>query len=493
MKNKQSDSPILMPRDFADLFHTVDECKLHKQINQHSQLTIRGAVYCSEINRSKLFGYLHQPIDLLFEYDNGQYTWRGLVTSIDLKYRGSDYQVVLTAQGMTLPFDNDQRRTESYLFPQTPSFEQLLSKVNPSLSQMITVSTGVDSLFKQTFANQSDDFFWHIRYEENDWQYLMRVASSLQQPLLIEEREKEVNIHLGFLDQHERFDMKTSQEILSIQLDQTGMVVESSSRHWYWRPGLQFKMDNELYVVVSAEYHMWPHQHTGAVYKLMKKSHWTPDYLEIYPTSGKQYVAEVIDRKDPKSMGRLAVRFPWESNQAEAELKLRWLQWASSFTANEVGLYALPEVGERVYVHFVGPEDWNAYAALSERSQAQPVRFAKDGMQWWRNAGGAQIEWMAEPPHLILSVPDRNQKDEKRVIALDGKQLLLTYDDVKITMLHKQIEIENGKSKVVVTDGKIEISATALECNVETVQFNGKSFKVSANTFEVKSDKIQIK
>jgi len=76
-------------------------------------------------------------------------------------------------------------------------------------------------------------------------------------------------------------------------------------------------------------------------------------YMDInaYPKSSAQR-AVVVNNVDPKKMGRVQVRFVWQTDPNADPNNFLWIRIAQPYGGNQKGSYILPEIGEEVMVGF---------------------------------------------------------------------------------------------------------------------------------------------
>lgn len=113
-----------------------------------------------------------------------------------------------------------------------------------------------------------------------------------------------------------------------------------------------------------------------------------PGFFGVYP-------AIVTDMVDPRSLGRVQVRFPWLGRDGDRDVR-GWATLCSPYADDEQGLLALPDVDSQVLVAFeagnvrrpyVIGSSWNGVEALPH-----PPEAAND-IRMLRTRGDSRLEF----------------------------------------------------------------------------------------------------
>lgn len=162
--------------------------------------------------------------------------------------------------------------------------------------------------------------------------------------------------------------------------------------------------------------------------------------------------AVVTNSDDPKQQGRVKVKFPWLSDEAESN----WARVISAGAGPEAGFYAIPEVGDEVIVAFEHGDFNRPYVlggVWNGRSE-QPVR----------PAGGEQPlvrTWQSRSGHRITM--HDNADDKIEIESADGHSVTLDDAGGKIQIESAGglvITLDNNGRKITVeSNGEVQIKA----------------------------------
>lgn len=143
--------------------------------------------------------------------------------------------------------------------------------------------------------------------------------------------------------------------------------------------------------------------------------------------------AVVTNTNDPKNWGRVKVKFPWLSEADESN----WARIISSGAGPDAGFFAVPDVGDEVFVAFE-QGDFNFPLVLggvwNGRHKLPPTAHkasARPQVRTWTSRSGHQITLF---------------DDEKKIEVKSADGLTITLDD-------------NGKNIIVQADNEIQLKA----------------------------------
>ncbi|MCA9953372.1 MAG: VgrG-related protein [Anaerolineales bacterium] len=151
------------------------------------------------------------------------------------------------------------------------------------------------------------------------------------------------------------------------------------------------------------------------------------------PTQPGIVPAIVTNTNDPKNWGRIKVKFPWLSESDEST----WARIVSSGAGPDAGFFAVPDVGDEVFVAFE-QGDFNFPLVLggvwNGRHKLPPTAHkasAKPQVRTWTSRSGHKITLF---------------DDEKKIEIKSAAGLTITLDD-------------NGKNIIVQADNEIQLKA----------------------------------
>lgn len=167
-------------------------------------------------------------------------------------------------------------------------------------------------------------------------------------------------------------------------------------------------------------------------------------------------IAVVTNTDDPKNWGRVKVKFPWMSDEAESD----WARVVGVGAGPEAGLFVMPEVDDEVLVVF-GQGDfsqpfvlgglWNGQHKLPSEA-AQAAKGEKPLVRTWHSRSG---HWLAMYD---------NAKKKVELVTKGGHRFTLDDANKKITLTSSgglTINLDDtGKKITIESNGEIEVKAT---------------------------------
>lgn len=200
----------------------------------------------------------------------------------------------------------------------------------------------------------------------------------------------------------------------------------------------------------------------------------------------------VTNLKDPESLGRIKVNFPWLSKESETD----WIRVAAFYASNEMGVFFPPEVGDEVLVVFQKGNISAPYVIGSLwSSKAKPPEKNADGknnIKIIKTRAGHQITFNDDT---------QGQKAQIEIKSSSGN--IITLDDAagkeKIEISDKSGEnkiIFDATKKSVTLESGMQLNIKAKTINIEAqtaLNLKGPTVKVEASGIaEVKGSMVKI-
>ncbi len=187
----------------------------------------------------------------------------------------------------------------------------------------------------------------------------------------------------------------------------------------------------------------------------------------------------VTQNQDPDGLGRVKLRFPWHSDQAETD----WVRIAVPMAGMERGRFCLPEVGDEVLVAFERGDMTAPYViGALWNGQDKPPASNDDGKNNLR-------VFKTRKGHT-LSFDDDDAKGKIDLALADGKHKL-TIDDDGI-----KLEDGNGNSFVIESQaGNVTIEAKTkltLKGQMVAIEAGGTMSIKSSGTMTLQGSLINI-
>lgn len=154
-------------------------------------------------------------------------------------------------------------------------------------------------------------------------------------------------------------------------------------------------------------------------------------------------LALVTQNQDPEGLGRVKLRFPWHSEQAESN----WARIAVQMAGNERGSFCLPEVGDEVLVAFERGDMTAPYViGALWNGQDKPPASNDDGNN--------NLRLFKTRKGHTLSFDDDDAKGTVELALADGKH--------KLTIDDEGIKLEDGSGNSLIiesTGGNVTLEA----------------------------------
>jgi len=178
------------------------------------------------------------------------------------------------------------------------------------------------------------------------------------------------------------------------------------------------------------------------------------------------YPAIVTDIVDPKSLGRIQVKFPW-LGKAGAGVRA-WATLLTPYADNDQGFEMLPSVDTQVVVAFEAGELWRPYIVGScwngkEKLPQDPEKA--NNIRVIKTRSGSRLEF------------DDSSGSEKVTLSMKaGHQLVLDNGANEIQLTHANgciIRFTAGGQIEIQANATVELTATALNVHAPTATFDG--------------------
>jgi uncharacterized protein involved in type VI secretion and phage assembly len=162
--------------------------------------------------------------------------------------------------------------------------------------------------------------------------------------------------------------------------------------------------------------------------------------------------AIVTNTDDPKKWGRVKVKFPWMSDEAESD----WARVMGLGAGPEAGLFIMPAVDDEVLVAFAGGDFsqpfvlgglWNGQHKLVPEA----AKAAQDEQPLVRS-------WHSRSGHWLAMYDDKNKKVE--IVTKGGHRFILDDANNKITLESTgEIEVKASSNLKLSASGNMDLEA----------------------------------
>jgi Rhs element Vgr protein len=221
-----------------------------------------------------------------------------------------------------------------------------------------------------------------------------------------------------------------------------------------------------------------------------------PVYRDFKKPVGNIEIAEVVDNKDPDKLGRVKIKFYWQSGDAESV----WVRVSTLYSGAGKGLLFTPEPGAQVIVGYEhnDPSQPVLLGSLYHKSDGESYTSDDNRMKQIQTRGGNYIYFDdADKEQLIVLSNENNSKTSISLsfkdngtieiktegsLSLEGKDISIKSDTLKI-QANQTIEMDAKQSaKISTAQFKIDANATvelstqgSLKIEGTSVDFEGQA------------------
>ena len=168
-------------------------------------------------------------------------------------------------------------------------------------------------------------------------------------------------------------------------------------------------------------------------------------------------LAEVIDLQDPRSLGRIRVRYYWSVAQP-AEAESAWLRVSTPYSGAGKGQLFTPEVGSQV---LVGYEQGQAEFALvlgnlfhAQNPQGATYTRASNHLKGLQTAGGNKLVMNDVAGAQTILLSNSNNKGTAVEVGFKGDGSITIKSNGPVTVLSPDIKLEAGDKGTIAMHAK---------------------------------------
>ena len=169
-------------------------------------------------------------------------------------------------------------------------------------------------------------------------------------------------------------------------------------------------------------------------------------------------IAVVTNTKDPDDLGRVKVKLPWMSDEAESD----WARVMSPMAGNQRGFYCLPEVDDEVLVAFEhgAPEAIYVLGALWNGKDKPPESNAdgKNNVRTLKSRSGHVIRLTDTDGEEQIEIVDKSAKNSIVISTKDNTIDIKADADISITSANGKLKL-SGKGVEIKSQAEITIEA----------------------------------
>lgn len=193
---------------------------------------------------------------------------------------------------------------------------------------------------------------------------------------------------------------------------------------------------------------------------------------DFHPDGGTQglfglYPALVTDLVDPRSLGRVEVKFPWLGQDGEAAARA-WATLLSPYADDDQGLQVMPEVGSQVVVGFEAGDPRRPYvvgACWNGREATPAAPEAANNVRVLKTRSGSLLEF--DDTQGAPKVTLKTRGGHELVLDEGGQTVTLTHGNGSVITITAagQVEIQ--------ANATVEVTASAVNVHAAAANFDG--------------------
>lgn len=413
-------------------FNSIQEVYIHKKANEHGMAKITGIL--AEGSEGELFKKAEKGKACLYikdEKGNKKNIFSGIIDSLEVGNAGGvkTARVVLSGSTKLLDCTKHTRTFQNAAM----SYGKLVESVNSGSKQVsyipnCAVSNPIEKLI--------------VQYRETDWEFLKRLASHFNQPILPDYAGEGIRYSFGLgkdspkkkLDVYgfssgnakEEFLMKKENKVPGIMPDDFAFYKVKSREYLELGERTTF-MAQTFFVYESVS--IFDGEELMHTYTLRREGGFKTVYGHNSGIIGASLDATILATKNDTVKVAVAV----DGGQKESEAK--WFPYSTVYSSPDgTGWYCMPEKGDKVRLYFPNEFEEDGYIISS-------INLGNTGEESAPAAGGGG--GTASGGAVSAASAPRSDPDKKTISTKDGKMVSLTPTTILMT---------NGKGMMIVMD-----------------------------------------
>ena len=447
-------------------FVSIQEVYIHKMVNEHGMARIQGII--AEGSEEKLFQKAEKGFVSLFikdEKGNRKNIFSGIVDSLEVENAGGvkSARIVLTGATKLMDCILHTRTFQNEALP----YEKLLGTVNAGNGKVAYLSNcGLKSTIKKLI----------VQYRETDWEFIKRLASHFNQPVLPNYSAEGLRYSFVLCK-----DSPTKK--LDVEWYASGNAREEYLMKKENRVPKILPDDFAFYKVKSREY-----------LELGEKTVFMGQKFFVYETISRLEGMELVHTYTLRRAGGFktiygynakiigasldgvilatkndTVKVVVSADGSQKESEAKWFPYSTVYSSPDgSGWYCMPEKGDKVRLYFPNENEDNGYIISSiNHGNTGDVESGSGAEAFSGGTGGV----------AAAGGPPRSDPDKKSISNKEGKQIVLSPttivmtnnkgmmivldDDEGITILsNKKVVISAKEDLVIKSDAGLDIQAT---------------------------------
>lgn len=439
-------------------FLSIESLEIHKKVNEHGYAKIAGIIENSQedtlIQKAETEEYA--VLSISDENNSTKNIFAGVIEQVEIENTGGVKTATVVLTGATRLLDG-RRNTCTY---QNASFtyEQILDEIKASYSKSICLlNCGEGAAIGDMI----------VRYKENDWEFVKRLASHFNQPIVPNYGAEGIRYSFGL----NTFGRENT-------LNETEYKI-GSAREEYLRkkenqvPGIN-ERDFQYYEIKSREYFelgdkilfqgktLYVHE----VNTRMEGSELLHTY-SLRPEMGflleKQYNTKIIGASLDASILAVqndTVKVCVNEDGIQDESTAKWFPYSTVYSSPDgTGWYCMPEKGDKVRLYFPNEKEEQGYIISS-------INLGNTGENPAPESGAGATAPRTNPDNKSLSNKYNKQIEltPTTIAITNNKGMSITMDD------ENGIEIVSDKKITIRSEEELAVVSLNSNVNVEAVE-----------------------
>jgi len=453
----------------------IEKLKVTKIPNQHSKLFLTG-ILPEDTEASYVEKALAEKnIEIKVENeDNSKTIFCGLIQSIEVFTRANSYYLQIEAVSHSIALDIERVRR---------SYQDLTMTYDNLMRRSVECFDG-DVMDKATDGATIDKFI--LQYDETPWEFVMRMASRFNVPIIPEDKLPEPKVYAGLPEREEigeldDFTYRVKKEVSHFRTsveNYKASVFEDDFIYYEIFSEEIFEIANKVKFGKKMLYVNEVHIEMDEgifknVYKLSLESGFHVNKIRNERIIGLSLEGEEV------GVNKDDVQIYLDIDREHPDDDFCWFKYSTPYTSdNGGGFYCMPELGERIRLYFPDWDDEHAYSTscIREHFDVGGERGNPD-IKYWRTIAGKEVMFLPngirirclddeifiymfeEEGILIQSNKDIN------MIANEGSDINM-YSEGTITMsAEKEFDAFCNGSRINMRDGITKIRGNAIKGN----------------------------
>ena len=432
------------------------ELVIVKQINDHARARIVALVPEGDKDKYVDMTKTQTPIEIKHEGDSGATSlFKGIVTDIEVKAVRDIYYVKIDCVSNTFSLDLKIRKR---------SFQNKDMPYTKLIDEVIKDYSGVDYIDVVAKSKKIEKFI--IQYNETDWQFLKRMASHFNAPLVADAYSDKPKFWFGVPQGSgkgnlEQFNYSVSKKIGDFRYSSENYIEGIDEKDFTY---FDVETDMLLNIGDSISYQnksLYVAQSTtvlkdGVVtnnYLLTPEKGMSQNMIFNTNVQGASVEGKVIEIKEDNL--RLHLEIDKEQKTEEAF----WFPYSTPYTTEgQTGWYCMPELDDRVKLYFPTDKEEEGVVINSIRRRIVGGDYTVDPeIKFFRTKFGKELMF-SENEIMITG------KDDKVLIRLIGKEgedgnegiVIYSAKDILIKS-DKELKIESGSNVFITANSSISM------------------------------------